>query len=624
MKPRTHILFLLLGLPVLAAASNVIQPEGLTLVPTQQQQFTLPIGYENVIWSVVPDGMGTITSAGLYTAPQAYGTAYIYAQTSPDSPPFMTPVYIGHSYSGISGTPGPSSGPSPINGPVGSGPITNPFGPTVGTGTGVSIQVSPSSIYLQPGQRVVFLPQVMGTNNQQVQWSLTPNLGTILNGLYTAPLDFANDTQVTLSATSVADPTQTATATILLGQPVTSVAPIVANVSISLSPATTTLLPGQSAQFTTSVQGAVNTGVSWSIAPNVGSLVNGLYTAPSSVASQQVVMLTAISQADPTKTAVSSIVLAANAPPPVSINLSPGSVSLNPGQSATFTPTISGTSNTAVMWLLTPNVGSIVNGVYTAPSSVSSQQTITITATSQADSTKTAASSITLTPNPAPVTIRLSPATVMLKASQSATFTAAIGGSSNTAVTWSLSPNVGSVVNGVYTAPSTVSSQETITITATSQADSTKKAVSSVVLTASAPATSVTISLWPGSASLSGGQAATFTPAISGSSNRAVTWSMTPHMGTIVNGVYTAPSTVTSQRTVTITATSQADSTKTADSFISLTPNAPSAVTISLSPATLTLNPGQSATFTAAVGGASNTAVNWSLSPNVGSIVNGV
>jgi uncharacterized protein (TIGR03437 family) len=75
-------------------------------------------------------------------------------------------------------------------------------------------------------------------------------------------------------------------------------------------------------------------------------------------------------------------------------------VSLSAGKTQQFTATVTGGSgNNSVTWTLSANVGSISNtGLYTAPASVSSQQTVTATATSVADPTKSANASINLLP----------------------------------------------------------------------------------------------------------------------------------------------------------------------------------------------------------------------------------
>ena len=82
-----------------------------------------------------------------------------------------------------------------------------------------------------------------------------------------------------------------------------------------------------------------------------------------------------------------------------------------------------------------------------------------------------------------PVSVSVSPANATLSASQSQQFTATVTGSSNTAVTWSLSPAVGTISSsGLYTAPGVIASAQTVTVTATSVADATKSASATVSL----------------------------------------------------------------------------------------------------------------------------------------------
>lgn len=155
------------------------------------------------------------------------------------------------------------------------------------------------------------------------------------------------------------------------------------------------------------------------------------------------------------------------------IALTPNSVSLTQSQNQAFAATVGGTSNAAVTWSLNPAVGTMsAAGLYTAPVSVISSQTITVTATSVADSAVSANSIISLVP---PVTVSLNPGSVTLTASQTQAFTATVANTSNTAVTWSLSPALGSIsASGLYTAPASIGSQQTVTLTATSVADPTK------------------------------------------------------------------------------------------------------------------------------------------------------
>lgn len=89
---------------------------------------------------------------------------------------------------------------------------------------------------------------------------------------------------------------------------------------------------------------------------------------------------------------------------------------------------------------------------------------------------------------------------------------------------------------------------------------------------ASAP---VSVTLSPGTASLSGGGTQQFTPAVSGSTNTAVTYSVNPQVGSIsASGLYTAPATIPALQSVVVTATSSADTSQSASAVVTLNPPA--------------------------------------------------
>jgi len=88
---------------------------------------------------------------------------------------------------------------------------------------------------------------------------------------------------------------------------------------------------------------------------------------------------------------------------PVSVSISPSSASVQAGRSQQFTAAVSGTTNTAVNWLVAgilggnSSVGTIAStGLYTAPSSVSTNPVI-VTAQSAYASTSSANATITIT-----------------------------------------------------------------------------------------------------------------------------------------------------------------------------------------------------------------------------------
>ena len=79
---------------------------------------------------------------------------------------------------------------------------------------------------------------------------------------------------------------------------------------------------------------------------------------------------------------------------PISVSISPGSATLNPGQTRQFTATVTGHPNTAVQWSATGGTVS-QSGLYTAGSAPG---TFAVTATSVADPTKSASASVTVGP----------------------------------------------------------------------------------------------------------------------------------------------------------------------------------------------------------------------------------
>jgi hypothetical protein len=164
----------------------------------------------------------------------------------------------------------------------------------------------------------------------------------------------------------------------------------------------------------------------------------------------------------------SSVVVPVTVDPP--INVTPAQAALTASQSRIFVAQITGLSNNAVTWQLSPPVGSVgANGTYTAPVSLDSQQTVTLIATSVADSTQTASATITLL-STASVTVL--PAWAVLYPEEPQQFTATTSNAGTAGVTWSISPSGAGTIDGtgLYTAPASISTTTAVTITATSVA----------------------------------------------------------------------------------------------------------------------------------------------------------
>jgi len=170
------------------------------------------------------------------------------------------------------------------------------------------------------------------------------------------------------------------------------------------------------------------------------------------------------------------------------------------------------------------------------------------------------------------VSVSANPTSVVPGGTSSLTATVA-NDSSGKGVSWSLS-GIGTLsaqtaTSATYTAPTSVPTATSVTITATSVASpSVSGSVQIAVQTSS-----VTISLSPSTAqTLNQGQQLSINATVANdSSNKGVSWSITPATGagTLSGGTttavtYVAPSTVTGSITATVTATSVASSSATA------------------------------------------------------------
>ena len=281
-----------------------------------------------------------------------------------------------------------------------------------------------------------------------------------------------------------------------------STTPTPISVSVTISPILATVAAGGTQQFSAVVQNTSNTAVTWQVNgvtggnATVGAISSsGLYTAPGVVPNPATVTVTAVSQADATKSAAAQVTITAATT--VSVTISPTSATVAAGGTQQFSAVVQNTSNTAVTWQVNgvtggnATVGAISSsGLYTAPGVVPNPATVTVTAVSQADATKSAAAQVTITAATT-VSVTISPTSATVAAGGTQQFSAVVQNTSNTAVTWQVNgvtggnATVGAISSsGLYTAPGVVPNPATVTVTAVSQADATKSAAAQVTITA--------------------------------------------------------------------------------------------------------------------------------------------
>jgi hypothetical protein len=184
-------------------------------------------------------------------------------------------------------------------------------------------------------------------------------------GLYTAPGSAPQASNVTITATSVANPLASEGLAVLLTAPPQPPGGTGSGSTVALvlsGPASVTL--GTVSQYSATVTGSSNMAVTWSVNgvvggnTTVGSIsASGLYSAPGTAPQPANVTIAATSVADPAVSQGLAVALAAASEPPagggggstVTLNLS-GPTSVTLGAQSQYSATVTGSSNTGVTW----------------------------------------------------------------------------------------------------------------------------------------------------------------------------------------------------------------------------------------------------------------------------------
>jgi len=385
-----------------------IEPSEITLELDEEYQFTAVVRGTvdtGVDWSISPDGMGSITEDGLYTAPTTAGTYTVIATSKADQTKTAEAVVT------VSGE--------------------------------VSVSLSPSSISLDQGESYQFTAEVTGAKNKDVVWSIDPEYGGTIDqyGWYRAPS--AAGTYYVI-ATSKANPAISARVTV-----------IVPEIVITIEPSSVALDQGAQELFTAHIYNSPQ-GVNWSVQPEAGTLnvvdsLRAWYTAPIDPGTYTIIATSII---NPAIYATATVTV-----PEVSITIQPEDITLDQGAVHQFSATLTGTVNKNITWSLDPEDGGTITdgGLYTAPNAAG---TYTVIATSVADPTRSAEATVTVPE----VEISVTPDEISLDQGGTHQFTFSITGADNKNVTWSATGGT-ITLDGLYTAPNAAG---TYYVTATS------------------------------------------------------------------------------------------------------------------------------------------------------------
>lgn len=539
----------------------------------------------------------------------------------------------------------------------------------------VSVTVAPASMSIGTGTTQAFTATVNNSNVSGVQWLVNGfpggggNVGTIdSSGNYTAPQFIPNPATVTVTAVADADNTKSGSAQVTI-----TGAQVPAQVTIS--PTTAYLQVGTKLTLSAIVTGPADTGIIWEVVDNgagvvggdstVGTIVAGsngtaTYTAPAKVPSGGSATIRAVSHAQPNVYATCVVTISLTPPNIATVTISPTSATVEAGTTLTFTGSVVGVTNTAIVWKVNGQqggnevLGSIAAGsntntaVYSAPPKQPNPDVVTVSAVSVAQPTQFADAQVTITAPPInAVTVQVTGET-SLATCGTTTYMATVGNTTNENVTWQVNGITGGNATygtitpqppdgklATYVAPSQLPSPPTIVIGAVPAAATNEVGTLDVTLTSPV----VTVNVIDTQNNLSSvqvgvGQTAPFQGTVTTSCGvTTATWYVGQNgnyteggnstLGTVSPDVnanlvtYTAPASVPSNPVVTIKATADAAPANFGTATVTINPAPVVTVLITpSSPQTVAIDNGvenSNVNYQATVAGTTNTDVTWEV-----------
>jgi hypothetical protein len=550
-----------------------VSPPTATLGQSQTQLFSATVtGSTNtaVTWSLVPAGVGSISTGGLYTAP-----ASITASQQ------VTVKAVSNADGVTSGTatvtlnpPGGTFTPIRVN--AGGSAYTDSLGRAWSADTGFSAGSTYATAAAVTGTADPTLYQSERYGALQYQFSVPSGSYTVT--LKYAEIYFTSTGQRMFNVSINGAAVQTnfdivaaaggANKAIDVNFPVTSSGTITiqfttvvdfpkisaiqivqaSGITVSVSPPTATLGQSQTQLFSATVTGSTNTGVTWSLVPaGVGAIsTGGLYTAPASIPASQQVTVKATSNAD-------------------GVSSGTATVTLNP-PGGTFTPirvNCGGpayTDSLGKAW--SADTGFSAGNTYATGAGIAGTADPTLY-----QSERYGAMQYQFSVPSGSYTVTLKYAEIYFTSTGQRMFNVSINGAA-VQTNFDIVAAAGGA-NKAIDVNFPVTSSGTITIQFTTVVDFPKISAIQIV-----QASGITVSVSPPTATLGQSQTQLFSATVTGSTSTGVTWSLVPAgVGSIsTGGLYTAPASIPASQQVTVKATSNADGVSSGTATVTLNP----------------------------------------------------
>ncbi len=321
--------------------------------------------------------------------------------------------------------------------------------------------------------------------------------------------------------------------------------------TISAQPGNQTVTVGQTATFSVAASGTAPLSYQWVKGTNwISGATTTSYTTPAATALDngaqfKVIISNAVGSV--TSNAVSLTVNGVTTAP--SITQQPANLTVDAGQTATFSVTATGTAPLTYQWQKgTANIAGATSSSYTTPATTSADNNTQyrVVVTNSAGNATSNAATLTVNSTPVAPTITQQPGNQTVTAGQTATFSVVATGTAPLSYQWQKgTTNIAGATASSYTTPATTGADSGSTFRVVVSNSVGNVTSFAATLTVNAPV-APSITQQPADKTVTAGQTATFTVVATGSAPLTYQWQKgTTNIGGATSSSYTTPATTT-------------------------------------------------------------------------------
>jgi hypothetical protein len=389
--------------------------------------------------------------------------------------------------------------------------------------------------------------------------------------------------------------------------------------SITTQPVSQTVVAGQTASFSVIATGTAPMRYQWN---RNGTAISGatssVYTTPSTTSSDNGAQFAVVvSNTVGSASSIAATLTVNVAPVAPSITAQPTSQTVTAGQAASFSVAATGTAPLSYQWQKNgANIAGATTANYSTPATTTSDSGSAFRVLVSNTAGTVTSSAATLTVNAAAVapSITAQPTSQTVAAGQTASFSVAATGTAPLSYQWQKNGvAISGATSSSYTTPATTSSDNGTQFTVAVSNTAGSVTSNAATLTVNAATVAPSITTQPASQTVTAGQTASFSVAVTGTAPLSYQWQKSGvNIAGATSSNYTTPATITSDNGSTFRVVVSNSAGTVTSAAATLTVNAASvAPSITTQPTSQTVTAGQTASFSTAATGTAPLSYQW-------------